>query len=191
MDASVDPSLTAQLELLEIGVWCWDPTKSRFTWSDAFGFLHGFLPQENGAPLEVLGTKVHEGDRDTFVEAFRALAASSFPMRYRVASHDAAVRRLEIRALEPTPHPASSWWGVCFEVAHDGLDRGGIERRLEVISHDLRNHLNTIQIALDVLRRDLGVGHEGLRRIDVIERAVMQAGILTNRLPQLTDPAKA
>ena len=94
-NSTMDAQLRLALEAGRMGVWSWDTTSDRVTWSDTLEALHGLAPGTFDGTFESLLSLIHPDDRATF----RATLDSSLA-EARARAGDAAYEA-EFRIIRP------------------------------------------------------------------------------------------
>jgi two-component sensor histidine kinase len=114
------PLIGVALEAGEIGVWSWDITSHRATWSSNIGNICGFAPGSLDATRNVPEIDVHPEDRPAVIAAMQEALQTHTPRRVRYR-------------LAPKPGVDERWIETLATVVIDG----GAPVKLVGISYDV------------------------------------------------------
>lgn len=185
-----------------LGTWEWDISEPTATWSDELYRIYGLTPETYTPSYEAYLTMVHPDDRARVVEATNRVFKESVPYSHdeRIFRPDGTVRHLHTWAfpLHDRDGKLTHLIGVCQDItdralAEEALQRANAvletrvaerTRELEafntMVSHDLRSPLAVIQMAAELLAKDVPPSSQVL--IERIRRTVSNMSALMDNL---------
>ncbi|MGK2949323.1 MAG: PP2C family protein-serine/threonine phosphatase [Acidimicrobiales bacterium] len=112
--------LEAALEAADLGVWEWDVTRDRITWTPTLERIYGLREGTFDGRFESYLGFIHEDDRDSHLEVVQQAAAalSGFAYRYRIVRSDGSIRWLRGsgHALVDDDGTLIGMTGVCSDI---------------------------------------------------------------------------
>jgi endonuclease len=115
--------LEAALEAADLGMWEWDITSARITWSPTLERIYGLAPGGFDGTFDAYLGFIHPDDRATHVATIQQAAEEhqAFAYRYRIVRPDGSVRWLRGsgRALVDEQGTLTGMTGVCTDVTHE------------------------------------------------------------------------
>lgn len=112
--------LEAALEAADLGVWEWDVTRDRISWTPTLERIYGLREGTFDGRFESYLGFIHEEDRDSHLEVVQQAAAalSGFAYRYRIVRADGSTRWLRGsgHALVDDDGALIGMTGVCSDI---------------------------------------------------------------------------
>mgnify|MGYP000955487134 CR=1 FL=1 len=181
--------LAVALECAEAGLWDWDLTTARLTWSDSLWRLFGFDAPLTKPSLAMLAARIEPEDREDYWQAVNTAATAAAPLyvefRFRrpdgtlrwaasigrVFSHeDGAPRRMTGITIDITDQKRIR---EELHQAKEQAERANIAKSkfLAAASHDLRQPVQSLLFFIHVLKERL-TGHDARPLVQTMEQAL-------------------
>ncbi len=144
------------------GVWDWDFTTNRLTWSEESYAIFAMQPGSFQGTIEAFKQRVHEADRERVFETLKAAIdqGETYTCEFRIVRPDGAVRwvtNLGVVQFDATGQPTSMTGTItdvtdrkCAEEVLKNADQRKDEF-LATLAHELRNPLAPIRTGLHIL----------------------------------------
>jgi rsbT co-antagonist protein RsbR len=93
--------LYATLDSADVGIWEWDITLDKVTWSDALYRTHGCTRDDFDGTLKAVVSATHPEDRDILAARIQHALTTGEPysVEYRIIGHDGEIRWLSGKGL--------------------------------------------------------------------------------------------
>jgi signal transduction histidine kinase/CheY-like chemotaxis protein len=177
------------LDCANAGLWDWDLSSGRVTWSNSQWRLFGYAGQQGEPTLEHLERRLHPDDRDRFWNEVHASvdSVSTYVSEFRVVDPGGEVRwlaaigrtfgdgtgttvRMTGLNLDITDRKAIE---VALRAAKDEAERANVTKSkfLAAASHDLRQPVQSLLFFIHVLGERLA-GHEAQALVGTMHQAL-------------------
>jgi PAS domain S-box-containing protein len=196
-----EAKLSIALDAARMGVWVWEATTGRVTWSPTLEEIHGLSPGTFEGTFDAYQRDVHPEDKERVLETIRETYENQrdHELEYRIVRPDGEVRWLAARGkvFSDTDGQSTGMTGICMDVTerkHAEHVREAAVIELEravrfnemftgVLGHDLRNPLNAVKLAARVaLSQD-----EGEKLVKPLSRILRSSERMTRMIDQLLD----
>lgn len=171
--------LESATEAAEIGTWEWRVQEERMVMGASFARMFGVDPEDarEGVPPETFLDGIHEADKERVLATIDDALEScgEYEAEYRLRTADGDLRWVVARGTVDCNDAGRpiSFPGAITDITERKRAETELERQNErlnefanVISHDLRNPLNVIELSLSSARRECDSDH-----LDAIEDA--------------------
>ena len=196
-----EAKLNVALDAGRMGVWVWETTTGRVTWSVTLEEIHGLSPGTFEGTFEAYQRDIHPEDKERVLGTIRETYENQrdHHLEYRIVRPDGEVRWVAARGkvISDTEGQSSGMTGICMDVTeqkHAEQAREAAVIELEravrfnemftgVLGHDLRNPLNAVTMAARVALSQ----NEGEKLVKPLSRIVRSTERMTRMIDQLLD----
>jgi phosphoserine phosphatase RsbU/P len=197
--ASEDRFARAQ-HAAQIGTWDWNIVSGETTWTDEAWRLYGFTPSSRRVTHDLWLQNIHPEDAaSAATQIARSFTSGTYRDQFRMRQAGGTYRWLESagETVRDRDDRAIRMLGTVQDVTErrelelalrDALDEAGAlvktrEQLVSLVSHDLRNPLGTIVLAIATLGESLA-GHPTIST-EIVGRAVAMVTRHTSRMERL------